>query len=143
MEVHDSLLTTRYWLLATRYRKKGRSDSFCHPDPEGIKPDQANSRIVLPKPGWLRYRNSLEVSGTVKNVTVSQSCGKWFVSIARVRKIHVRIVNVWRDFLYKVSTATSQNHAVAAIEDLKEGVPVGDRYGRCSGEECPYQVRAE
>jgi len=184
-----SLLTTRYWLLATRYRKKGRSDSFRYPDPKGIKLDQANSRIFLPKLGWLRYRNSREVLGTVKNVTVSQSCGKWFVSIqterevetsrpkrgtvgidlgiahfatlsdgtffaplnsfkrhevalrkaqqslsrkvkgshnrkkalARVQKIHVRIANVRRDFLHKVSTAISKNHAVVAIEDLKVG----------------------
>lgn len=31
--------------------------------------------------GWIRYRNSREVIGEVKNVTVSQSCGKWYVSI--------------------------------------------------------------
>jgi transposase, IS605 OrfB family, central region len=172
-----------------QFRKKGRSDSFRYPDPKGIKLDQANSRIFLPKLGWLRYRNSREVLGTVKNVTVSQSCGKWFVSIqterevetsrpkggtvgidlgiahfatlsdgtffaplnsfkrhevalrkaqqslsrkvkgsnnrkkalARVQKIHVRIANVRRDFLHKVSTAISKNHAVVAIEDLKVG----------------------
>ncbi len=46
-----------------------------------MKLDQANSRISLPKPGWIRYRNSREVTGEVKNVTVSQSCGKWYVSI--------------------------------------------------------------
>ncbi|WP_435816724.1 hypothetical protein, partial [Escherichia coli] len=36
-----------------------------------------NSRIFLPKLGWMRYRNSRQVTGIVKNVTVSQSCGKW------------------------------------------------------------------
>ncbi|MCT8200888.1 transposase, partial [Proteus mirabilis] len=39
------------------------------------------SRISLPKLGWMRYRNSREVVGEVRNVTVSQSCGKWYVSI--------------------------------------------------------------
>ncbi len=29
----------------------------------------------------MRYRNSREVVGDVRNVTVSQSCGKWYVSI--------------------------------------------------------------
>lgn len=29
----------------------------------------------------MRYRNSYEVIGKVKNVTVSQSCGKWYISI--------------------------------------------------------------
>jgi putative transposase len=40
-----------------------------------------NSRLFLPKLGWLRYRNSRQVLGLVKNVTVSVSCGKWRVSI--------------------------------------------------------------
>ena len=40
------------------------------------KLDQENSRIFLPKLGWMRYRNSRQVTGVVKNVTVSQSCGK-------------------------------------------------------------------
>ena len=62
-----------------RFKKKGQSDSFRYP--QGIKLDQGNSRIFLPKLGWVRYRNSREVLGEVKNVTVSQSCGKWFVSI--------------------------------------------------------------
>ncbi|XNM73095.1 hypothetical protein ACLK11_08245 [Escherichia coli] len=29
----------------------------------------------------MRYRNSRQVTGVVKNVTVSQSCGKWYISI--------------------------------------------------------------
>ena len=41
----------------------------------------------MPKLGWLRYRNSREVLGTVKNVTVSQSCGRWFVSIQTEREV--------------------------------------------------------
>ena len=70
-----------------RFKKKGQSDSFRYPDPKQIKLDQGNSRIFLPKLGWLRYRNSREVLGTVKNVTVSQSAGKWFVSIQTEREV--------------------------------------------------------
>ena len=70
-----------------RFKKKGQSDSFRYPDPKQIKLDQANSRIFLPKLGWLRYRNSREMLGAVKNITVSQSCGKWFVSIQTEREI--------------------------------------------------------
>ena len=62
-----------------RFKKKGRKESFRFP--QGFKLDQANSRIYLPKLGWIRYRNSRNVLDTVKNVTVSQTCGKWFVSI--------------------------------------------------------------
>lgn len=46
-----------------------------------MKPAQENSRIFLPKLGWIRYHNSCEIIGEVKNVTASQSCGKWHVSI--------------------------------------------------------------
>ena len=70
-----------------RFRKKGQSDGFRYPDPKQIQLDQGNSRLFLPKLGWLRYRNSREVPGTVKNITVSQSCGKWFVSIQTEREI--------------------------------------------------------
>gem|GEM_PF-1414811 len=70
-----------------RFKKKGQSDSFRYPDPKQIKLDQANARIFLPKLGWLRYRNSRQALGAVKNITVSQSCGKWFVSIQTEREI--------------------------------------------------------
>ena len=70
-----------------RFKKKGQHDSFRYPDPKQIKLDQGNSRIFLPKLGWLRYRDSRKVLGTVKNATVSQSCGKWYVSIQTEREI--------------------------------------------------------
>lgn len=68
-----------------RFKKKGLSDSFRYP--QGCKLDQANSRIFLPKLGWMRYRNSREVLGGVKNVTVSFGQGKWFVSIQTEREV--------------------------------------------------------
>lgn len=68
-----------------RFKKKGVSDSFRYP--QGIKLDQGNSRVFLPKLGWLGYRNSRDVLGEVKNVTASQSCGKWFVSIQTEREV--------------------------------------------------------
>ena len=59
--------------------KKGEKDSFRFP--QGCKLEQQNNRIWLPKIGWIRYRNSQAVAGSLKNVTVSQKCGKWFVSV--------------------------------------------------------------
>ena len=70
-----------------RFKRKGRHDSFRYPDPKQIKLDAVNSRLFLPKLGWLRYRNSRNVLGAVKNVTVSLSCGKWFVSIQTERQV--------------------------------------------------------
>ncbi|WP_031405145.1 RNA-guided endonuclease TnpB family protein [Thiomonas sp. FB-Cd] len=70
-----------------RFKKKGHGGSFRYPDPKQIKLDQANSRIFLPKLGWLRYRNSRDVLGAVRNATVSFSAGKWFVSIQSEREV--------------------------------------------------------
>ena len=76
-----------------RFKKKNRHDSFRYPDPKQIKLDQTNSRIFLPKLGWLHYRNSRDILGAVKNITVSQSCGKWFVSIQTEREVEQPIPN--------------------------------------------------
>lgn len=169
-----------------RFKKRRQNDAFRYP--QGVKLDQENSRIFLPKLGWMRYRNSRQVTGVVKNVTVSQSCGKWFISIqtesevstpvhpsvsmvgldagvaklatlsdgtvfepvnsfqknqkklARLQRqlshkvkfsnnwqkqkrkiqcLHSRIANIRRDYLHKVTTTISKNHAMIVIEDLK------------------------
>ena len=70
-----------------RFKKKGSGVSFRYPEPKQIKLDQINNRIFLPKLGWLRYRNSREALGQVRNVTVSQSGGKWFISIQIQREL--------------------------------------------------------
>ncbi|HJE06274.1 MAG TPA: RNA-guided endonuclease TnpB family protein, partial [Escherichia coli] len=169
-----------------RFKKRGQNDVFRYP--QGVKLDQENSRIFLPKLGWMRYRNSRQVTGVVKNVTVSQSCGKWYISIQtesevstpvhpsasmvgldagvaklatlsdgtvfepvnsfqknqktlarlqrqlsrrvkfsnnwqkqkrKIQRLHSRIANIRRDYLHKVTTTVSKNHAMIVIEDLK------------------------
>jgi putative transposase len=72
-----------------RFKKKGQSDSFRYP--QGCKLDQDNSRIFLPKLGWIRYRNSCEVLGVVKNVIVSGKQDKWFVSIQTEREVNAPV----------------------------------------------------
>ena len=62
-----------------RFKAKGKKDSCRFP--QGFKSDQSNNRIYLPKIGWVRYRNSRTIIGTIKNVTVTAKCGKWYVSI--------------------------------------------------------------
>ncbi|ECB5100541.1 transposase [Salmonella enterica subsp. enterica serovar Infantis] len=169
-----------------RFKKRGQNDAFRYP--QGVKLDQENSRIFLPKPGWMRYRNSRQVTDVVKNVTVSQSYGKWYISIQtesevsdpvhpsvsmvgldagvaklatlsdgtvfepvnsfqkkqkklarlqrqlshkvkfsnnwqkqkrKIQRLHSRIANIRRDYLHKVTTTISKNHAMIVIEDLK------------------------
>ena len=70
-----------------RFKKKGQGDSFRYPDPKQFKLDQCNSRIFLPKLGWMRYRNSREVLGEVKQITVMTSGCKWYVSIQTEREV--------------------------------------------------------
>lgn len=63
------------------FKRKGGSNSFRYPDAKQIKLDQANSRIFLPKLGWIRYRNSRDIKGELRNVTLSSSGGKWVMSV--------------------------------------------------------------
>ena len=169
-----------------RFKKKGQSDSYRYP--QGCKLDQGNSRIFLPKLGWMRYRNSRKVLGEVKHVTVTHSCAKWFVSIqterevepslppattaigidvgvvrfatmsdgshiepinsfkkhqerlaryqrrmsrkvkfsnnwqkakTKIQRIHRTIAHARKDYLHKITTTISQNHALVCIEDLQ------------------------
>jgi putative transposase len=67
-----------------RFKKRGY-ESFRFP--QGFDLDQSNNRIFLPKLGWVRYRNSRDVKGTVRNVTVSRSACKWFISIQTAREV--------------------------------------------------------
>ena len=62
-----------------KFKKKGTKESIRFP--QGCKLEQGNRRIYLPKIGWVRYRNSRNVVGEIKNVTVRQKCGRFYVSI--------------------------------------------------------------
>jgi putative transposase len=74
-----------------RFKRKGSSDSFRYPDPKQLHLDEDNNRIYLPKLGWLRYRKSRQVLGALRNVTVSQTGCKWFVSIQTQREVEAPI----------------------------------------------------
>ena len=168
-----------------KFKKKGLKECFRFP--QGCKLEQQNNRLYLPKIGWVRYRNSRDIVGEIKNVTVSQKCGHYFVSIqtefeyeipthkggeigidmgvarfatlsngeffeplnafktykgklaklqrqlknkvkfsqnwqklkAKIAKLHHKIANCRKDFLHKISTQISKNHAMIYIEDLQ------------------------
>lgn len=70
---------------APAFKKKGRGESFRYP--QGVKIDQMEGMIFLPKIGWMSYRKSREVVGEIKNATVSARVGKWFVSIQTQRAL--------------------------------------------------------
>jgi putative transposase len=70
-----------------RFKRKEQGSSFRYPDPAQIKLDQNNSRIFLPKLGWIHYRKSREVIGELRNVTIKNRGKKWFISIQTEREV--------------------------------------------------------
>ena len=68
-----------------KFKKRGQHDGFRIP--QGFKVEQMNSRIFLPKLGWIRYRNSRFIDGTVKSITISAHGGKWYAAIQTEREL--------------------------------------------------------
>jgi putative transposase len=64
-----------------KFKGRGQDAGLRFPDPKQFTLDQANARTRLPKLGWLRLRQSRPVPGTLKNATVTQERGRWFVSL--------------------------------------------------------------
>ncbi|MFC2098792.1 RNA-guided endonuclease InsQ/TnpB family protein [Bacteroidota bacterium] len=165
------------------FKKKGMGDGIRFP--QGFRVD--NRRIFLPRIGWVGFYKSREITGTIKNITLTRKAGKWYASIqveqeneipkhpsdsrigidagikcfaafsdgtmvegvnsfrkhedalareqhklARKRKgsenwkrqkrkisrLHHTISNVRSDFLHKLSTEISKNHATVYVEGL-------------------------
>lgn len=59
-----------------RFKKKSHDRSFRYP--QGVKLE--DDCVYLPKIGWCKFQQSMEIIGTVKNTTVSFYCGHWYVS---------------------------------------------------------------
>ena len=96
-----------------KFKRKGSGDAFRYPDPKHIKLNQDKDRICLPKLGWMRYRNSREVLGELRNVTISKSCGKWFASILTRREAELP--------LPKAATAIGIDLGIARFATLSDG----------------------
>ena len=115
-----------------RFKKKGLSSSFRFP--QGCKLDQANNRIFLPKLGWIHYRNSCEVLGEVKNVTVSHSCGHWYISVQTEREVseakHPSTSAIGVDMGIAQFATLSDGHVFAAVNSFKQKQKQLARYQR-------------
>jgi putative transposase len=98
-----------------KFKKRGKSsDSFRFP--QGYKLDQQNSRIFLPKLGWMRYRNSRDILGEIKNVRVSQTNSQWFMSIQTQREVE--------QLLPTAETAIGIDVGVARFATLSDGTHI-------------------
>ncbi|OZA15476.1 MAG: hypothetical protein B7X85_07290, partial [Thiotrichales bacterium 17-46-47] len=74
-----------------KFKKRGRRETFRLPDAHQITLDQKNERVQLPKIGWLRYRHSRDIIGTIKNVTISFEAGEWHISFQVEQEIETPI----------------------------------------------------
>lgn len=94
-----------------RFKKKGVHDAFRYP--QGFRLDEGNSRIFLPKIGWMRYRKSRATEGVPKQVTVSLSAGKWYVSIQTEREVPEPV--------HPLQTAVGIDMGIARFATLSDG----------------------
>lgn len=62
-----------------RFKKKGMGDSLRFPEPKHIQ--IKHKKIKLPKLGWIKFYQSRAIDGKIKNATVTQSAGHWYVSL--------------------------------------------------------------
>ena len=62
-----------------RFKRKGAGDSFRFPEPKHIQ--VKHKKIKLPKLGWIKFYQSRAIDGNIKNTTITQSAGHWYVSI--------------------------------------------------------------
>jgi putative transposase len=107
-----------------RFKRKGQCARFRYPDAKQFKVDRSNSRLFLPKLGWLRYRNSREMLGVAKNITLSESCGRWYVSIQTERAVERPVPSATRDVgidlgIARFATLSDGSH-VAPLNSFKK-----------------------
>jgi putative transposase len=70
------------WKVHWRSKAK-TAPSFRFPDPKQIEVERLNRRwgqARLPKLGWVRFRWTRPLGGTIRNATVSRDGGRWYVS---------------------------------------------------------------
>ena len=108
-----------------KFKKKGQRESFRVP--QGFEVDNGNGRVKVPKMGWMRYRKSREVLGETKNITLSESGGKWFVSIQTEREVttpqHPSTSAVGMDWGVANFVTLSNGEVVGQCQPLKKFLP--------------------
>ena len=108
-----------------KFKKKGQRESFRIPQAFVI--DNQNGRIKLPKLGWMRYRKSQDILGEASNVMVSESCGKWYVSVQTEREAetpqHPSTSAVGMDWGVVNFVTLSDGEVVDQCQPLKKFLP--------------------
>ena len=61
-----------------KFKKKGLHETFRYP--QGVQVE--GSQVFLPKIGWVKFRKSREIRGTIKETTLVQEGKDWYVSFS-------------------------------------------------------------
>ena len=106
-----------------RFRGRGRDAGLRFPKASDCKLDTDNQRLKPPKLGWVRMRQSQPVEGEVRNYTLTQERGRWFVSI-QVEQPDVipaagLVPTLGIDFGVTLFAATTDGECVAPLNALK------------------------
>ena len=80
-------ISSRSEQTSRSFTRKGTAGSYRESDPKCVTLDQPNSRIRLPKIGWVRYRNSREVLGADKECHGQRIVWQVVVSISTLREV--------------------------------------------------------
>jgi putative transposase len=94
------------------FKKKGQHDSFRYC--QGFRIEKG--RLFLPKIGWVRFFQSREITGTVKNVTVSRKGKHWYISVQAEQEVP--------EPRHPATTAVGVDMGVSLFATLSSGVTV-------------------
>ncbi|MGE6481874.1 RNA-guided endonuclease InsQ/TnpB family protein [Psychrobacter namhaensis] len=97
-----------------------------HPATSAIGLDMGISKLLTTSNGeTIKPKNSFKANqlklaklqrGLAKKVTFSEN---WKKQKHKIQKLHHHIANIRHDYLHKITTSISKNHAMIACEDLK------------------------
>lgn len=109
-----------------RPRRKGDGDSFRLPDPSYLGFKRLSKRmgaVKLPKLGWVKVRDWRPLGGELRNVTVRQKAGHWYVSIQWQREVAEPMTSslpaVGIDRGVKVFAALSDGTQIAPLNSFR------------------------
>jgi putative transposase len=97
-----------------KFKKKGQRESFRFP--QGVKIE--GSKVYLPKIGWIKFRKSQEVLGTIEETTIIQEGFDWFVSFScSIEKSAPQMAPINEDRAVGIDMGLSHFATIAAKEE--------------------------
>ena len=106
--------------------ERALSENPIHPSTSAIGIDLGITKLITTSDGqYIKPKNSFKANqvklaklqrGLAKKVKFSAN---WKKQNRKIQKLHHHIANIRHDYLHKITTAISKNHAMIACEDLK------------------------